>query len=105
MNDAQIGAKPAPLPAKLVNPIDAADDPRHAQHGTFSVRAGLAQAIKADMRRFYGGRLAGDQKQALDEIAGKISRICCGDANDPEHWDDIAGYAKLVADRLKGVVR
>lgn len=96
---------PAPLPVKISAPITAAEDPRHTQHGTFKIRAELAQTIKSHLRLAYGGRLAADQKQALDEIAGKVSRICCGDPDDPEHWDDIAGYAKLVADRLKGVAR
>lgn len=95
----------SPLPSKIAAPITASEDPRHKQHGTFAVRSELAQALKARMRDAYGGRLAMDQRQALDEIAGKLSRICCGDPDDPEHWDDVAGYAKLVADRLKGVRR
>jgi hypothetical protein len=28
-------------------------------------------------------------------IAVKISRILTGDAGEPDHWDDIQGYAHL----------
>ena len=33
-------------------------------------------------------------------IACKIARILSGDPNWRDHWDDIAGYATLVAERL-----
>jgi hypothetical protein len=99
---------PEPLPASLVAPIKAEDDPRHKQHGTFSQRSIVAQAIKARFElsiRLNENQFDDDQRQALDEIAGKLSRIVCGNPHDPEHWDDIAGYAKLVADRRRGVTR
>lgn len=99
---------PAPLPATLHRPIQAADDPRHKQHGAFAERSKVARTLKGYIDHAVAKsphRYEADQLQALDEICGKISRICCGDPNDPEHWDDVAGYAKLVADRLKGVVR
>jgi hypothetical protein len=34
-------------------------------------------------------------------IAHKIGRIINGDPDYIDSWDDIAGYAKLVADRLR----
>lgn len=34
-------------------------------------------------------------------IAHKIGRILNGDPNYRDSWDDIAGYAKLAADRCK----
>jgi hypothetical protein len=42
---------------------------------------------------------------ALDMICHKLARIAVGDANYVDNWVDIAGYAKLVADRLEGVER
>jgi hypothetical protein len=42
-----------------------------------------------------------DQREALDMIAHKIGRILNGDPNYADSWVDIAGYAKLVADRLE----
>jgi hypothetical protein len=38
------------------------------------------------------------QIEALDMIALKLSRILSGQANFKDHWDDIAGYAKLGAE-------
>lgn len=46
-----------------------------------------------------------DQREALDMIAHKIGRILNGDPDYADSWQDIAGYAQLVADRLNGVVR
>jgi hypothetical protein len=46
-----------------------------------------------------------DQMIALDMIALKISRIVNGNAAHVDSWIDIAGYAKLVADRLQGNAR
>jgi hypothetical protein len=35
-------------------------------------------------------------------ICHKLGRIVNGDPNYADSWIDIAGYAKLVADRLEG---
>ena len=40
------------------------------------------------------------QKEALEMIQHKIGRILAGNPDHKDHWDDIAGYAKLVSDRL-----
>jgi len=49
--------------------------------------------------------LAADQREALEMIAHKIARIINGDPNYADSWVDIAGYAKLVSDRLEGIER
>lgn len=41
------------------------------------------------------------QRESLSMIFHKIGRILAGDPNFRDHWDDIAGYAKLAADRCK----
>jgi len=41
-------------------------------------------------------------RQSLAMIALKLSRILCGDPQEPDHWRDIAGYATLV---LKSTVK
>jgi len=46
-----------------------------------------------------------DQWEALEMIATKLSRIVNGNPNKIDNWDDIAGYATLVADRLRGTPR
>lgn len=38
---------------------------------------------------------------ALQMISNKLSRIATGDPNEVDHWEDIAGYATLVARELK----
>jgi hypothetical protein len=48
-------------------------------------------------------KLAPDQREALAMIANKLGRILNGDPNYADSWMDIAGYAKLVADRLEAV--
>ena len=42
-----------------------------------------------------------DQNEALQMICHKIARIVNGDPDYADSWVDIAGYAKLVADRLE----
>lgn len=44
-----------------------------------------------------------DQKDALYMIIVKMSRILNGDPDYADNWEDIAGYATLVANRLNGV--
>lgn len=45
--------------------------------------------------------LSSDQQEALEMIAHKIARILNGNPNKIDSWEDIAGYAILVAERLK----
>jgi len=49
--------------------------------------------------------LAPDQWEALEMIMSKVSRLLTGDSHKVDSWVDIAGYATLVADRLKGRLR
>jgi hypothetical protein len=36
------------------------------------------------------------QCESLDMIAMKMARIMSGDPSEPDHWQDIAGYALLA---------
>ena len=86
---------------------------RGKRYGTFEGHAVITQNLKDAMRsHFKEGQdiapwhsLAKDQKEALEMIAHKIGRILNGDPNYADSWDDIAGYAKLVGDRLNGISR
>lgn len=81
---------------------------RGNRYGSFVGHARVTQAFKelaANSLTERGKRLADDQQEALDMIFHKIGRILNGDPNYADSWIDIAGYAKLVADRLEGVVR
>jgi hypothetical protein len=74
---------------------------RGGRYGLFKDNALIAQELKEVMRRgIKWSALAPDQKEALDMFAAKISRLLTGDPDYADNWDDIAGYAKLVAGRL-----
>lgn len=81
---------------------------RGSRYGPFEGHADITQRLKVDMRMHLEGdawiRLSPDQAEALEMIAHKIGRILNGDPNYDDSWIDIAGYAKLVADRLQGKV-
>lgn len=81
---------------------------RGTRYGTFVGHAEISQQIKKLMRHYLKERekqLAHDQTEALDMIAHKIARVINGDPDYADSWIDIAGYAKLVADRLEGIER
>lgn len=75
---------------------------RGKRYGEFKTHALIAQGLQEVMRTYPGWNLlAKDQRQALTVIADKIARILNGDPTYADNWVDIAGYATLVADRLK----
>jgi len=81
---------------------------RGKRYGQFVNHAEISQDLKSMIHEHLNIRkkaLAVDQKEALDMICHKIARIINGDADYPDSWVDIAGYAQLVADRLKGISR
>jgi hypothetical protein len=81
---------------------------RAKDYGKFKDGAALMQGIKrllADHAAKHGKTFTDDQWEALEMIVHKIGRIVNGNPDKVDHWVDIAGYAKLVADRLEGVER
>lgn len=77
---------------------------RGSRYGRFEDHAAIVQDLKREMQKNPGWyRLAPDQKESLDMIAHKIGRILAGDPDYADSWHDIAGYAKLVDDRLQGI--
>ena len=88
--------------------IDETLDERAVDYGKFKDGAALMQGIKrliADHARRHDKTFADDQWEALEMIVHKIGRIVNGNPDKVDHWVDIAGYAKLVADRLQGNAR
>jgi hypothetical protein len=86
--------------------IDATLTERGERYGKFTGHAKIAQRLKQEMKDHTGWtRLAADQREALEMVAHKIARILNGDPDYADSWVDIAGYAKLVADRLEGIER
>ncbi len=81
---------------------------RGDRYGKFTGHAQVTQDLKTTAAHHLEERqkvLAPDQQEALDMIFHKIGRIINGDENYDDSWVDIAGYAKLVADRLQGTER
>ena len=72
---------------------------RKKTHGSFEQNASISQAIK-HIYHSKGHYPAENfvYCEALDMIALKLSRILSGQANFKDHWDDIAGYAKLASE-------
>lgn len=74
---------------------------RGEQYGEFDKLAEISQDLKEVIGCTAGWEhLAVDQREALEMVAHKIARILNGDPERADTWIDIAGYAKLVADRL-----
>lgn len=90
------------------NSINTVLTERGHRYGKFITHAFITQEMKRLINAQLGERgktLAADQQEALDMICHKIGRIVNGDPDYADSWVDIAGYAKLVADRLEGVER
>jgi len=88
--------------------VDAILNERAGNYGPFATQATIAQRLKHVAHTAAGEQgktFATDQAEALDMIFSKIARILNGDPNHLDSWTDIAGYATLVADRLKGKTR
>lgn len=88
--------------------VDGVLDARAVEYGKFKDGAALMQSLKrtlADHAQRHGKTFADDQWEALEMIVHKIGRIVNGNPDKVDHWTDIAGYAKLVADRLEGNAR
>ena len=77
---------------------------RGSRYGSFENHAKICQTLKAVINTnliSLDKHLSPDQQQALDVICDKIARMINGDPDYIDNWIDIAGYAKLVSDRLE----
>lgn len=70
---------------------------RQKTHGDFQQVAKVAESL---MNSIEFQRLSASQSFAVRMIVGKLARIVCGNPDEPDHWHDIAGYARLVEDGL-----
>jgi hypothetical protein len=80
---------------------------RNSVYGDFSDNAEVSVTLKETLRIAWNKRQAATEKkiedyaiEALDLIATKLSHIVTGDPSYIDNWHDIAGYAKLVEERL-----
>ena len=84
--------------------IDATLAERGHKYGKFIDHATVTQSLKRVLHGHaneHGKSFSLDQAEALDMICHKLGRIVNGDPDYADSWVDIAGYAKLVADRLE----
>lgn len=92
-----------PVSVPSTDTIDAMLTERGKRYGNFEDHARITQAIKHEIRQGESyTSMEDDMVEAIDMIAHKIGRIVNGDPRYADSWADIAGYAKLVADRLNG---
>lgn len=78
---------------------------RGKTHGDFTNHARCTQRLKEvvrdELERAHGySEISPVYQEAIDMIFHKIGRIVAGTPNFCDHWDDIAGYARLVSDRI-----
>jgi len=88
--------------------VDDVLNTRGETYGKFIEGAEIMQMTKRLVYNYIeqrGTTLAFDQLEAIDMIIHKLGRIINGNPDHIDNWVDIAGYATLVADRLKGNAR
>lgn len=70
---------------------------RAGHHGRFEDNANFSQHVKQYMRTWPAWpELQPEHREALDQIACKMSRILAGRGEHLDNWRDIAGYATLA---------
>ncbi len=74
---------------------------RAAEYGDYQLQAGTSQSLKSVMFRTDNwAHLGHAQRESLEMIAVKISRILHGNINHRDSWCDIEGYAALISREL-----
>ena len=70
---------------------------RQQTHGDFRSNARLSQKLKQIFRSTETWEHLDDvEKESMDMIALKFSRILSGKSLSKEHWEDVVGYARLA---------
>lgn len=91
---AEAGASPPERDALLAT--------RESTHGSFADNARVSQAIKRIFRGEPGwGLLTDVERESMDMIALKFSRILSGKSLELQHWEDVRGYAALAEEQCK----
>lgn len=86
----------------MTDSIDKLLSGREERYGAFTGHARIAQGLKETMYQTGGWEsLDDDMREALDMIQHKVARILNGDSSYGDNWVDIAGYARLVEQRLE----
>ena len=86
----------------MANEINDILNERGNRYGDFASNATTTQMIKHALSLGENAHnLSYSQREALDMIAHKMSRIVNGNPDYIDSWVDIVGYAQLVIDRLE----
>jgi hypothetical protein len=73
---------------------------REQTHGSFEQNAIISQDLKGAFRNVPGWkRLTDVERECLDMIALKVSRILSGKSLEHQHWEDVVGYASLALEK------
>ena len=67
---------------------------REKTHGSFFQNAEISQKLLGVLKDYHLQNFCPVQRQAMDMICLKIARAMSNPKH-KDHWDDIAGYAKL----------
>jgi Domain of unknown function (DUF6378) len=86
---------------RMVEARDPLLQEREKTHGDYVVTATAAQALKNELRNWNTKGLKAPQIEALEMICLKMARALQR-PKVRDHWDDIAGYAKLGAEACDG---
>ena len=79
---------------------------RGLRYGKFADNARLAQSLRSMMRTAEGWyNMPDTQREALDNIMGKIARQINGAKDYPDNFHDIAGYATLAEQEILSQLR
>ena len=77
---------------------------RRNTHGPFGPQFEFAQSLKSLFRSAPGWEeLNPVLKEVLEMEATKLSRILHGNSSEPDHFADLAGYARLGEMHVKGI--
>jgi len=89
----------------MADAIDNLITERNRAHGDYTTQATIAQDIKDTVRSGPNyNNLSPSHREALEMIAVKMARILSGNPNHQDHWDDIAGYARLASKRTDSIM-
>jgi len=93
--------QPKPEPVPEDNTIKQVLAERGKDYGDYASKAQFIQNVKLLMRMSPSWfDMDADMRESMEMIAHKMGRVVYGNPAHKDNFLDIAGYAKLVADRL-----
>ena len=76
---------------------------RQTTHGMFEDNARVSQVIKEIFRAQPGwANLTDVERECMDMIALKFSRMLSGRSLEKQHWEDVVGYGQLALNTCEG---